>query len=1478
MNCLRFAGENNHRIYILLPLLILAAAFNASAADITIAWDANTEADLAGYKIYYGTASRNYSTSEDVGDTTSYTIENLDEGVTYYFAAKAYDSSQNESGYSAELVHTISLPNRSPDIPQEPSGATSGYPNTAYGFSTAGSDPDGDALQYRFAWGDGSTSSWGASSRTHSWSSTGTFCVKAQALDAHSAVSDWSACLNINIAEQVHTITASADSNGRIVPAGSLTVPRGSDQTFSIQPDPNYHVSNVLVDNNPLGAADTYTFYNVTQNHSIRVQFAGDNQLPVSQAGTDQSVFVNTTVQLDGSGSSDADGNSLTYNWSFVAKPGGSSAALSNTKVVKPTFDVDVAGTYRLQLIVNDGTVNSAPDTVTISTENSAPVSNAGADQTVRVNDMVPLDGSGSSDVDGNSLTFAWSLVAKPGASHAALSDTHAVKPTFDVDVAGSYTVQLIVNDGTVNSAPDTVTISTENSAPVSAAGADQAVLVNDTVQLDGSGSSDVDGNSLTYAWSWVAKPAASQAALSDDGAAKPTFEVDGVGSYTLRLIVNDGTVNSAPDTVTISTENSAPLSDAGADQTVRVNDTVQLDGGGSIDADGDALTFAWSIVAKPQTSQAALSDSQAVKPVFEVDVAGTYTVQLIVNDGTVNSPADTVTIATDNSAPVGAAGADQSVMVNDTVQLDGSGSSDVDGDSLTFAWSLVSKPQTSQAALSDAQAVKPTFEVDVAGSYTIQLIVNDGTVNSAPDTVTVSTDNSAPVSDAGADQAIRVNDTVLLDGSGSRDVDGSSLTFAWSFVAKPGGSQAALSDAQAVKPAFDVDVAGTYTVQLIVNDGTVNSAPDTVTVSTENSAPVSDAGVDQAAAVNDTVQLDGSGSRDADGDSLTFKWSFVAKPGGSQAALSGVSVVKPTFEVDVAGSYTVQLIVNDGTDDSPPDTVTILTENSAPVGHAGDNQTAAEGDLVTLSGLNSSDPDDNIAGYSWIQIGGTAVVLSNPQGPETTFTAPTAVTDADTLTFRLTVKDTQGLQATDDCVVTVTRVAGVDSDGDGVPDDQDDFPYDPAESVDTDGDGEGNNADTDDDNDGMPDSWEIANGLNPLEDDAAADPDQDQVSNINEYNLGTKPNYYEGNFEPEAPALLMPDNKAMVALTPELETGEFEDPNINDVHGKTRWRITRAFDNLCVFDVTTSASLKSIAVPKQVLEADTEYVWKARHFDNHDTPSQWSQEREFVTVDAARDLDGNGVPDDQEVSDFSDLDGDGTPDTGQSDLRCVNVLGGKAEICIGIQGAPDSGSIVSLEAEDPADAQLETRSKGKPNYIEFELIHFKLNVGEPGGETTATIYLSKPAFKDGKCYKFDPVEGVWVDYSGSAEFSANRKQVYITIKDGGFGDADGIENGIIVDPLAFGSATDPSGGSNSGSPLDKLFDGIIPNDFSCFIGAIAGEYGRYKLNAAGPVHPGFVLGAIFLVFVLIYVFKDYLNPSAKSANPDLNKPKPAAG
>ena len=656
------------------------------------------------------------------------------------------------------------------------------------------------------------------------------------------------------------------------------------------------------------------------------------NSAPVADSGPDQTVFVLDLVTLDGSSSSDVDGDPLTFFWTLSTIPAGSAAALSDPTAVMPDFEVDLPGTYVVELVVDDGSANSLPDTVTITTQNSAPVADAGPDETVFVTETVTLDGSGSSDVDGDPLTFSWSLTTVPVGSTAVLSGPAAVMPSFEVDLPGTYVAQLIVDDGIESSPADTVTITTQNSAPIADAGPDQTVFVTDTVTLDGSGSSDVDGDPLTFSWSLSTVPAGSSAVLSDPTAVMPTFVVDLSGAYVAQLIVNDGTVDSLPDTVTITTLNSAPVADAGPDQTVFVTDTVTLDGSGSSDVDGDPLSFSWSFTSVPAGSTSILDDPTAVMPTFVVDLPGIYVAQLIVNDGSEDSPPDTVTITTENSAPVADAGPDQTVFVTDTVTLDGGGSSDVDGDPLTFSWSLTAVPPGSAAALDDPSGVMPSFVADLPGTYVAQLMVNDGILDSPADTVTITTQNSAPVADAGPDQTVFVTDTVQLDGSGSSDVDGDPLTFSWSLTAVPAGSSATLSDPTAVNPSFTADRFGTYVAQLIVNDGSLDSDPDEVVITTQNSRPVADTGPDQQVFVGDTVQLDGSGSSDVDGDPLAFDWALIVAPAGSAASLSDPSAVNPTFDADLPGTYVAQLIVNDGALDSdPPDTVTITTANRAP-------------------------------------------------------------------------------------------------------------------------------------------------------------------------------------------------------------------------------------------------------------------------------------------------------------------------------------------------------------------------------------------------------------------------------------------------------------------------------------------------------------------------------------------------------------------
>ena len=999
------------------------------------------------------------------------------------------------------------------------------------------------------------------------------------------------------------------------------------------------------------------------------------NTPPVANAGPDQSVFVGDTVQLDGSKSSDVDGDPLTFYWSFVSRPLGSLATLSDPTAVRPTFLVDVHGSYTLQLIVNDGVVDSVPDTVIISTLNSRPVADAGPDQTVALGARVTLDGRRSRDVDGDPLTYHWRFVTLPAGSAAVLDDPSSAQPSFTADKAGSYAVELIVNDGTVDSNPDQVIVTTENSRPVANAGPDQLANVGDTVQLDGSGSSDADGDPLTYKWSFTSKPQGSATTLSNATLVNPTFVPDLPGLYVAQLIVSDGHVDSLPDTASITvqvtpplnrppvavddaaliaqnsggltltvlandsdpdgdplsitgvtqpangtvtntgttvtytpnagfhgvdaftytisdgrggsatatvrmTVDQPPLVNAGADQTITLPASATL--AGTVTDDGlpappGAVSSAWSTVSGPGT--VTFGDVSAPQTSASFSAAGDYTLRLTANDGFLAGSSDvhiTVKAAATNHAPVAAddsalagqdtavqigvlandsdpdgdpiaisgvaqpahgqvtndattatytpnpgfhgvdtftytitdgrgasatatvtvtvngrplvdagpdqaltfptpatlhgtvtddgvlkpvtttwsavsgpgtvtfgdasaldttatfsqpgtytlrltasdalltasddlvvrtsavnqppvadAGPDKTASVGTTAAVNGSASSDPDGDPLTFTWSFISKPAGSAATLSDPSAVAPTFAVDVPGTYELQLIVNDGHVDSTPDTVTVSTNNSAPVANAGPDQAMSVvSALVQLDGSGSTDVDGNALTFTWSLIVRPDGSAATLSDPTAVKPTFVFDQPGTYVAQLIVNDGTVDSAPDTVTITPDNLPPVANAGPAQTVAVTATAHLDGSASTDPNGDPLTFLWSIVSKPSGSTASLSDAAVANPTFVVDTAGTYVAQLIVNDGVLNSAPSTVTISTENSAPIASAGPAQLVAPSSTVFLNGSGSFDPDGTPLNFSWsftTKPAGSTATLSSPAVANPTFFADVA-------------------------------------------------------------------------------------------------------------------------------------------------------------------------------------------------------------------------------------------------------------------------------------------------------------------------------------------------------------------------------------------------------------------------------------------------------------------------------------------------------
>lgn len=281
------------------------------------------------------------------------------------------------------------------------------------------------------------------------------------------------------------------------------------------------------------------------------------------------------------------------------------------------------------------------------------------------------------------------------------------------------------------------------------------------------------------------------------------------------------------------------------------------------------------------------------------------------------------------NLPPVAYAGMDQSVIAGTLVTLDASGSTDPDGDLISYSWALQSAPLGSLAVLANPATVYPTFTADVQGTYSFVLSVSDGDASSIDYVnVTAAIPNAAPVANAGLDQTVVTGSTVTLDGSGSSDADGDTLSYLWSFdlTTMPAGSTAILMGSTTATPTFVADVGGTYTIRLVVSDGYATSTVDTVTVTAGGqAAPVANAGPDQAVSSGTVVTLDGSLSYDPNTEPITYSWFFVSYPAGETPVLSGATLVNPTFTANVAGDYVIGLIVNDGTSDSIQDNVVVI-------------------------------------------------------------------------------------------------------------------------------------------------------------------------------------------------------------------------------------------------------------------------------------------------------------------------------------------------------------------------------------------------------------------------------------------------------------------------------------------------------------------------------------------------------------------------
>ena len=429
-----------------------------------------------------------------------------------------------------------------------------------------------------------------------------------------------------------------------------------------------------------LTTAGTYVFqFKATDNHNltsmatvtVTVQAAVP---PTVSAGSAQTIQLPTnSMTLTGTATGNSGATISSTAWSEINGP--ATAAIANGAGLSTGVSgMTVAGTYVFQLKATDNNGNSSTATVVITVEAAAPPANtpptvgAGSDQTIQLpTSSVTLSGTASGNGGATITGTLWTEISGPAtatiANGAALSTG-----VSGLTAAGSYVFELKATDDNGLSTTAAVTITVEAAAahipPVANAGPDQTVTLPFTdITLDGSASYDVDGTITAYSWVQVS----GNRGVTIQGSSQVQPEIYGLtpGTYVFQLTVTDNAGASGSATVTITVDSAsvqAPVANAGADTTIALPaNNVVLDGSGSTDPGGEALTYQWSQVSGP--GLATLGSSGNVTTTAGQLKAGLYVFQLKVTNTSGLSATATVQVRVINNQRVADSGNAQ-VMV----------------------------------------------------------------------------------------------------------------------------------------------------------------------------------------------------------------------------------------------------------------------------------------------------------------------------------------------------------------------------------------------------------------------------------------------------------------------------------------------------------------------------------------------------------------------------------------------------------------------------------------------------------------------------------------------------------------------------------------------------------------------------------------------------------------------------------------------
>jgi hypothetical protein len=597
-----------------------------------------------------------------------------------------------------------------------------------------------------------------------------------------------------------------------------------------------------------------------------------ENNVPVANAGPNQTVDEQTLVALHGTGT-DADNDSLTFTWT---QDSGPSVLLTGANTATPSFtapEVPPGQQYFdlvFSLTAHDGFSDSVPSPITVHVVNTndPPVAEAKAGLTldtlsagtvsVDAGDIVLLDGNSSSDIDEDNLSYSWTgvgnsiLISNPTTASASFTAPN-------VPVGGTtFTFKLTVSDGEFSAESFVmVSVAHVNHAPMANAGEDMDAPARSEVHLDGSASGDTDGGDiLSYSWTQTGGTSVN---LTGADTATPSFTAPTVGGsgedLTFQLTVNDnaGFPNSTSiDTVTIHVTyvNRDPVANAGLDDAKNEDTIVTLDGSASSDPDeGNILSYSWVQVDGPDVID--LTGGNTASPTFKMPLVDRFeddiVMQLTVTDNYEATSVDTVTIHINNvnHPPSAEAGNNFPVQWGHLVSLSGSGT-DPDSEeqpALTYHWTQTGG--IDQVVLTGADTATPSFTAPPAPgpmstdehtlTFTLRVTDPNGVYSDDSIDVTVTNNGFNPIANAGGNKTVDEHSAVTLNGSGS-DPNDDPIHFTWTQV---DGPSVALTGANTATPSFTapfVNAAGAQLkFQLLVWDDFGGWGLDTATITVNN-------------------------------------------------------------------------------------------------------------------------------------------------------------------------------------------------------------------------------------------------------------------------------------------------------------------------------------------------------------------------------------------------------------------------------------------------------------------------------------------------------------------------------------------------------------------------------------------------------------------------------------------------------------------